>query len=91
MKDPDELNLKPGDLLFVDSVRGEMARLVIGEEGERVETMNVRDLPEEGREEGVYLRVQPDGTFMRDTDRENSAREELDSLMGDIFGEPPPE
>ena len=91
MKNIDELNLQPGETLFVDGIRDGIARLVIGEEGERVETVDVSQLPEGCREAGAYLCVGSGGDLRRHDERGQVTREEIDSLMGDIFGSPPPE
>jgi hypothetical protein len=86
-----DLQLKPGEVVFVDGVTEGVARLVIGKEGERAETVKAEELPEGCRKEGVYLRVREDGSLKRDEDQEREAKEETDSLMDDIFGGPPPE
>lgn len=91
MKRFQDLHLPPGELLFIDSLHDGIARLIIGEDGERVETIRADDLLEQDREAGIYLRVGPDGQCVRDTERERSSEEEAAVLMEEIFGEPPPE
>ena len=37
MKNLDELNLKPGDLIFVDGISEGIARVLVGENGKQIE------------------------------------------------------
>ncbi|MBW3625500.1 MAG: hypothetical protein KY468_19055, partial [Armatimonadetes bacterium] len=76
MKKLQDLQLAPGEVVFLDSVRDGIARLVIGAEGDRVETVSVDELPVEDRNAGIYLIVQHDGSLKRDTEREKRVEEE---------------
>jgi hypothetical protein len=91
MKKLQELSLSPGEIVFVDSLHSGVARLVIGKEGERVESVYADALPKEGHRSGITLRVQPDGTLKRDEIPDKAATAETTDLMSDVFGGPPPE
>jgi hypothetical protein len=91
MKNLNDLDLTPGETVFVDGVSDGVARLLIGEAGERMETVPADQLPEEGRKEGTALRVQKDGKLDVDIDPKlKTALSEMDALMKEVFGEPPP-
>jgi hypothetical protein len=86
-----DLKLPPGEVVFVDSVHEGVARLLLGETGKRVRTITADSLPAEARKEGIYLRVEPNGSVTRDETKEKAAEAETTSLMEDVFGEPPPQ
>jgi hypothetical protein len=91
MKHLDELKLPPGETVFVDGIHNGVARLLIGREGERTETVSVEALPEDARKEGVYLRANSEGRWERSPEDERAAEDKTASLMEDVFGEAAPE
>ena len=82
----DALKLAPGEVVFVDSFHDGVARLVIGAEGERVETVPADQLPED-TEAGAYLKIRSDGACERDRTCEEASSGEMDALMREAFGE----
>jgi hypothetical protein len=91
MKHLDELKLPPGETIFVDGIHNGVARLLIGRDGERTETISVEALPEDARKESIYLRVNSEGRWERSTEDEIAAKDKTASLMEDVFGEDIPE
>jgi hypothetical protein len=86
MKRIDELGLASGETVFVDSIEEGVARLSIGEAGERIETVPLESLPAEAQHEGAHLRVGEDGAWSHDSVTEEETKTEVASLMEDVFG-----
>lgn len=69
--------------VFIDRIEGDIAVLLLGDEGTIVVNIPVSWLPK-GIKEGIYLQVE----FRIDYDATNRARAEVQSLLDSIPNEP---
>jgi hypothetical protein len=90
MKDLRELNLRPGDTVFLDRIEGDVATLLIGPDGKQEENVPRAQLPAH-TSEGQTLRVSPAGHLVVDAEATEAGHQAVQSLMDELLRQNPPE
>jgi hypothetical protein len=88
MKELRELQLAPGETVFLDRIEEGVATLLIGADGGREETVAAGCLPPDARD-GQRLRVREDGSLAVDHEATASDRRAVEELMAELLGEQP--
>jgi hypothetical protein len=90
MKDLRDLQLRPGDTVFLDRIEEDVATLLIGPDGKQEENVPRAQLPPDARE-GQMLRVTPEGHLEIDAEATEAGRQAVRSLMDELLQQNPPE
>jgi Protein of unknown function (DUF3006) len=89
MKDLRDLQLRPGDTVFLDRIEDDVATLLIGPEGKQEENVPRTQLPP-GSREGQTLRMTAAGRLEVDAEATKSDQAAVQSLMDELLKQNPP-
>jgi hypothetical protein len=90
MKELRDLDLQPGETVFLDRIEGDVATLLIGPDGKREENVPRAQLPADARE-GQTLRVSPAGQLEPDAEATEAGHKAVHSLMDELLRQNRPE